>query len=101
MVLANFKIEEIKKEVLSCKKILNLSDVEIKLDKIHNKISYTRFFDKDKTIITTNAIIWKKRNWKNFKTIKAFISTKDNLNNEEIKWLLLKEIYKESMKNLL
>ena len=100
MVLANLKIEEIKKEVLRCKKLLNLSNYEIRIDKTQNNICYTRFFDIDRTIITTNAIIWSKRDWKNFKTIKAYISTNKILNNDEIKWLLLLEIYKESIKFL-
>ena len=101
MVLANLEIEEIKKEVLRCKKLLNLLDTEIRIDKTQNNICYTRFFDRDKTIISTNAIIWNRRDWKNFRTIKAFVSTNKTLNNEQIKWLLLKEIYSESMKNLL
>lgn len=98
MVLANFNIEEIKKEVLCCKKILNLYNFEIKLEKVQNNISYTRFFNKDTTIITTSAIIWDKGNWKDFKIIKASISTKEILKKEEIKWLLLKEIYTEGIK---
>lgn len=101
MVLAKIDINEIKKEVLRCKKILNLHNIEIRVDKIRNKICYTRFFDKEKTIIYTNAIVWNKSEWKDFKTIKAFISTNKILTTEEIKWLLLKEIYSESMKNLL
>ena len=100
MVLANLEIEEIKKEVLRCKKLLNLFDTEIRIDKFQNNICYTRFFDKDKTIISTNAIIWNRRDWKNFRTIKAFVSTNKILNNDEIKWLLLLEIYKESIKFL-
>lgn len=101
MVLTNYNIEDLKKEVLRCKKILNLHNIEIRIDKIQNKICYTRFFDKEKTIISTNAIVWNKSEWKDFKTIKAFISTNKILTTEEIKWLLLKEIYSESMKNLL
>ena len=99
--MANYNIEEIKKEVLRCKKILELSDIEVKLDKTKNNICYTKFIDKENLIITTNALVWSKRNWKNFKTIKGFIYTKEFLNKEEIKWLLLKEIYKESMNILL
>ena len=96
--MAKIDINEIKKEVLHYKKILNLLGIEIKLDKIKNNICYTRFFDKDRIIITTNAIVWNKGNWKNFKTIKAHITTNVSLNNEEIKWLLLKEIYTKSIK---
>ena len=99
--MANLEIEEIKKEVLRCKKLLNLFDIEVKIEKTQNKICYTRFCNIDKTTITTNAIVWNKNNWKDFKAIKAIVSTQETLNNEKIKWLLLKEIYSESIKNLL
>lgn len=100
MVLADFKIEEIKKEVLRCKKILELLNFEVRLEKIQNKICYTRFFDKDKITITTNAIMWNKASWQDFTTIKAFVSTKDILTNDETKWLILKEIYSKCLNNI-
>ena len=92
-------------------KLLNiLGEIQYKLlannihinnnEKIQNKICYTRFFDKDKITITTNAIMWNKASWQDFKTIKAFVSTNDILTNDETKWLILKEIYSKCLNNI-
>lgn len=94
-------IDRVKKDVESFKNLFNLLGIRTKIEKEKNEIKYVRFINSDYNKFSTTAVVWDTKDWQKYKKIKVELKTKEHLSKNEIKWLLILKIYKESIKFLL
>ena len=88
---------------LELRKTIDLHDFVIKSELNNRKSGLIKIFLKDKVLISLNAIVWKKENYKTYKKYTAYIELSQeeflSQGNNKIKKILLCDIFKQVIKN--
>ena len=85
------------------RKSIELHDFVIKKEKIGNKTSFTRIFANNKVIVSTNAIVWNRSNYKSFEKYSSQLEISlekfSSMKEKDIRKILLSDIFKQVIKN--